>query len=231
MTEYNCPKCKNRGVIYEPKYNGDYKRWEQVAVVCDCGKIRAEYKRRNCSGLKKMMDKYTFENYMAAEPWQQQIAQAACKYVRNPVQWFFIGGQPGCGKTHICTAMANALMKRGMSVRYMIWNEELSALKQKTTDAVVFDSGINSLKKAEVLYIDDFFKSKSVTAADVNITFRILNYRYNEILPTIISSELSIDQIDGIDEALASRIAELTAKNAIYVSTDKSKNYRINPHK
>ena len=56
----------------------------------------------------------------------------------------------------------------------MLWNEDIPKLKARANDADVFDGIIDALKNADVLYIDDFFKTKSMTAADVNITFRIL---------------------------------------------------------
>ncbi|MBQ1436517.1 MAG: hypothetical protein IIZ07_01130, partial [Ruminococcus sp.] len=61
--------------------------------------IRAEIARRQQSGLSKLMKKYTFQNYKADEQWQLDIAKGACNYVRKPEGWFFIGGQPGSGKT------------------------------------------------------------------------------------------------------------------------------------
>lgn len=64
------------------------------------------------------------------------------------------------------------------------------------------------LKKVKVLYIDDFFKG-SVTSGDINLAFELLNSRY--ISPdkiTIISSELTIEQILKYDAAIGGRIAE-----------------------
>lgn len=225
---YDCPKCKNKGVIYEPRKNELYGYWEPVAVACGCAKIREELKRRQQSGLRKLMLKYTFDTYKTWDGWQHHILTEAHRYANSLGGWFFIGGQVGCGKTHICTAIVNQLMERGKAARYMIWNEEITNIKQNVNDAAVYETLISSLKKAEILYIDDFFKtgSRSVTAADVAATFKIINHRYNEELPTIISSELSIAEIIGIDEALGSRIAEMTGGREIFISADPRKNYR-----
>lgn len=58
-----------------------------------------------------------------------------------------------------------------------------------------------------VLYIDDFLKG-SVSEADLNLAYQLLNARYNAARRTIISSELSIGEIAGYDEAIAGRIFE-----------------------
>ena len=70
-------------------------------------------------------------------------------------------------------------------------------------------------------------RDRSVSNADVNTTFKIINHRYNEQLPTIVSSELSINEISAIDEALGSRIAEMTRTHKMYISKDKNKNQRF----
>lgn len=176
------------------------------------------------------MMKYTFDTYKAWEPWQHHILAEAHAYANNPHGCFFIGGQVGCGKSHICTAIVNQLMSSGRAARYMIWNDEITSIKQAVNDAEIYEGLMIAVKKADILYIDDFFKVSrgcSVTSADINATFKIINYRYNEDLPTIISSELSIAEIIGIDEALGSRIAEMTRGREIYISTDPSKNYRF----
>lgn len=226
LTGYDCPKCKNKGVVYEPRFNEYHKYWYSVAVECECKPIRAEIRRRSKSGLNRLLEKYTFDSYYADNEWQKQIAKRACDFVRNPDGWFFIGGQVGCGKTHICTAIVNALIARGKAARYMIWAEEISRLKQFFTESEKYNTLMNALKQAEILYIDDFFKTKNPTASDIDNTFKIINHRYNEDLPTIISSELSVSQILRIDEALGSRIAEKAAGNVIYIAADNDKNMR-----
>ena len=86
-------------------------------------------------------------------------------------------------------------------------------------------------KTVDVLYIDDLFKTeqgKNPTTADVNIAFEILNYRYrNSKLITIISSERTIQEIVGIDEAVGSRIFEKSGNYCINISKDIKKNYRL----
>lgn len=226
---YDCPKCKNKGVIYEPRFSEMYDYWNTVAVRCDCMPIREELIRLEKSGLEALKDK-TFDNYNYYEQWQRQIWTEAQAYANNPEGWFYIGGQPGCGKTHICTAIVNRLIKNGKAARYMLWDDETTELKQHINDSEVYESLIKPLKNADVLYIDDFFKkgqNAPVTAADVDVTFKIINFRYIKKLPTIISAEKSVAQIIRIDEALGSRIAEMTKGKELYIAPDIKKNYRL----
>lgn len=229
---YDCPKCKNRGyyaiVVPSDLQEG---RWEEVNRECDCMPARRELARIKASGLERLGNKCTFRTFKTEAKWQQKLKDIGKAYAADTSKsWFFIGGQPGSGKTHICTAIAMELIKKGAAVRYMVWPDELQKLKAYINE-LSFESLIEPYKRVSILYIDDFFKQRRgelVSTADVNMAFRIINYRYNAELVTIISSELSVEQIIRIDDALGSRIAEMTQrKYNLYIDSDPQKNYRF----
>ena len=83
------------------------------------------------------------------------------------------------------------------------------------------ESPINSVKKCELLYIDDLFKSKRGTDpsdADVRLAFEILDYRYNNRLVTIISSEMMLEDIRDLDFALYRRISDMCGPYKVNIS-------------
>jgi DNA replication protein DnaC len=187
------------------------------------------------SGLENVLKDYRFDNYVAKEPWQQGVIDKAKKFVNDEGNhWFFMGGQSGCGKTHLCTAVCREFLLKGKSVQYMLWRDDVTKLKSAVTDSEEYGKLIDRYKNADVLYIDDLFKTGKVdsgfqkpTAADINVAFEILNYRYNNpALITIISSELTEDELLDIDEATGGRIYE-RAKKAFSIGQDRKKNYRI----
>ena len=143
-------------------------------------------------------------------------------------------GQSGCGKTHLCSAVAVQLLKDGMGLRYMVWRDELRKLKA-VANSPEYGEMLDEWKTVRVLYIDDFFKAArdqygrmQPSEADVRIAFELLNYRSNDkSLLTIISSELSLDEIADIDEAIAGRIAQHAAGHCVTVAPDRGKNYRL----
>lgn len=233
LVGYDCPKCKNRGYFTVAVQNELYPSlWEEVTRECSCMSARRELARIKASGLEKLGSKYTFRKYKAEESWQKELKKKAKEYVAADTDsWLFIGGQPGSGKTHISTAVCMELMKKGRQTRYMVWIDELPKLKSFVNDHS-FENLLYPFKSAEILYIDDFLKTKkgeSVTVSDVNMAFRIINHRYNAGLRTIISTEYSLAQIINIDEALGSRIAEMTDdKYNVFIAPDPKKNYRYN---
>lgn len=147
-------------------------------------------------------------NYVADTPERKKVLRAAEEFCKTDSGWFFISGKSGSGKTHICTAICGRLMDMNKNVRYMLWRDETVLLKALTTDGEAYQSRIKPFKSVPVLYIDDFLKGGH-TEADLRLAFEILNSRYNDSsLRTIISSEMSLFDILGLDEAVGGRIYE-----------------------
>lgn len=224
---YNCEKCNNKGIYAYINTAGNFE-----TKVCECMRIRKARERLSESGLLNMAERYTFDNFTATETWQKSIVDAAKSYINNTCgNWFFIGGQVGSGKSHICTAIANELIYNGNDVHYMLWRDDAVPLKANVNNFAEYERRIKPLKTVPVLYIDDFLKTekgKAPTPADINIAFEVLNYRYNDpALTTIISTELLIRDIITIDEAVGSRIYERSKKYQININPDINKNYRL----
>jgi DNA replication protein DnaC len=158
-----------------------------------------------------MLSRYTFDNYETPDERRTLIKDTAKRFVNSDTGWFFIAGHSGSGKSHICTAICSAMIDKGNEVKYMLWRDENTALKSCITEYDEYQRRINKLKNVPVLYIDDFWKVRdgSLTNADVNLTFEIINARYNDITKrTIISTELMYSDIIRVDEAIGGRIFE-----------------------
>lgn len=229
---YDCPICLNKGQV---QYVVDENGVPQTCTrPCKCAKTRATIRRMRRSGLKDIIRDYTFEKFQSPEPWQQTIKTSAEAYAKTLQGWFFIGGQSGSGKTHICTAICREALLRGQEVRYMLWRDEIPRIKSVANLAEEYEATVGPYKNAEILYIDDLFKTgkgpdgheQRPTSADINAAFEILNFRYNAKLPTILSSECTISALLEIDEAVAGRIVEAAA-NTFSVKPDRSRNYRL----
>lgn len=231
---YNCNVCHNKGLILRAE-KSDRGYWTTFSSECKCMGVRRTIKRMKRSGLKNIIKDYTFDKFEATEDWQKKVKDAAVAYAQKPEGWFFIGGQSGSGKTHICTAICREFLLQGMSVKYMLWRDEIVKIKNTATDAEERTKLVDSYKRVPVLYIDDLFKTgkgidgirQQPTVADVNTAFEILNHRYNDPeLLTIISSECTINDILDIDEAIGGRIFE-RASQAFSLKPDKRRNYRL----
>ena len=219
LDNVDCPICHNTGCIVTKAPDGTLK-----ASECACMAKRVSIRRLERSGLKDAVNRYTFKNYVADTIERKKVLDAAEDFCRNDKGWFFISGKSGSGKTHICTAICSRMMEQNKNVRYMLWRDETVLLKALTTDGEEYQRQIRPFKSVPVLYIDDFLKGGH-TDADIRLAFEILNSRYNDSqLRTIISSELTLFEILGLDEAVGGRIYE---RSRGYVLEAPRENWRL----
>ncbi|OMP67053.1 ATP-binding protein [Domibacillus epiphyticus] len=143
-------------------------------------------------------------------------------------------GQPGSGKTHLMMAISNNLIvKKGVSVHYFPYVEGFNDLKE---DFEQIAPKLERMKNADVLFIDDLFKpvgrgvnrKPRATEWQIEQMYAVINYRYLNHLPILVSSELDVDQMDEVDEALGSRIYEMCQDFTVVIEGDrKILNYRL----
>ena len=235
LTGYDCPACRNKGFVeyvIDTTERLGYPSYTTGSRECVCMAIRRSKWLLKESGLADLAERCTFDSYQAKEAWQMYIKNRAVTFVESGGKVFFIGGQSGAGKTHICTALATSLINRGKNTRYMLWTDEAARLKACANDDQ-YASLVWPLKSVDVLYIDDLFKPTGVnsqpTSADIRLAYEIINYRYNAGNKiTIISSERTINEIFAIDEAICGRIREYAGEYCLNVRRDKAKNWREN---
>lgn len=203
----------------------------EYAEECECHKAAVSAQAIKKAGVR---EDQTFENFFTYQPFQQEMMNKAREYANGGYltgQWFYIGGQVGCGKTHICTAIVHALLKKMVGCKYMMWKDESTKLKSIINDHTEYGKRIEELTKAPVLYIDDLFKTQAgfkPSAADVSLAFQIINARYQDKkYVTIFSCELPIRTLIEIDEAVGSRIAERSKAYYLYIAKDIEKNWRL----
>ncbi len=234
---YDCPICKNRGMIAVlTETNGIY---GDANRFCVCNEIRKQRLRLKKAGLLHMVETCTFERYETPDAWQAAIKEKALRFTQDDEhRFFFIGGQSGAGKTHICTAITAHYIDQGKRAKYMVWIDESNKLKGLVTEPGEYAAAMDEIKKTEVLYIDDLFKpikgaNGQITPpsyADIRLAMEIINYRYNNPgLITIISGERTIDELLYLDEALAGRISQLSKEGGycINLKKDSGRNWRL----
>lgn len=219
---YECTECKNKGCIYIP--NGET---EVMSRACPkCSKIRSSLFSIAKSGL----GEYEFSNFTVSERgnWEENLLTNVVNYVRcNGNHWLYVSGQQGSGKTHICTAaLKNLIFMQDVTGLVLRWVDDSKRLKRFTNDDSI-ETEIAKYKNVPLLYIDDFFKGNTVTSADINLAFDIIDYRYTKKLITVISSEKSIDEIINIDEALGGRIKQRAKNYTYHIRKDRNKDHRL----
>src|SRR5579875_3366708 len=135
--------------------------------------------------------------------------------------------QPGAGKTHLLTALANNLIiKKQVSVLYFPFVEGFNDLKD---DFDLLEEKLTKMKRISVLFIDDLFKGRQYpTDFQIEQMFAVINYRYRNHKPIMVSSEKTVDELCDIDEALGTRIYQMCKDFTVIIKGDrKILNHRL----
>lgn len=228
---YKCEKCKDTGWLDMGNY---------TVAKCSCRLAREAEERMRRSGLAEALDTQTFDSFQIRTEVQRRIKETAERYLSdllgNPKSprrpWLYIGGNPGSGKTHICTAVCGELLKKNIGVRYMQWLDVSRKLKASVNDDD-FEDEVADYINVSVLYIDDLLKQKYspnpvFSEADIKIAFTILNARYIQNKPTIISSEWDlINQLLPADEGVFSRVYERSKGHWLTIERTPENNFRL----
>lgn len=225
LRDYDCPECRNKGWIYRMV------DLREVARECGCMAIRGSIRRMKNSGLYDRLQTQTFETFRADEAWQRQLLCTARQYAgRHDMPGFFIGGQQGAGKTHLCTAIGGALLRQGFDVQYIVWETYVREILAHTgvSDRSEYDARMRPLTESAALVLDDFMRKDCPSQAERSVAFDVINRRYAEGRITVISSEHRIDTLLETDQAVASRIKEMCGgAYCLNIRADTAKNYRL----
>ncbi|NRT71406.1 DNA replication protein DnaC [Clostridium beijerinckii] len=225
---YKCDKCCDTGWILIPQDNR-----QPLAISCDCRKIEKLKNEWKYSGINVEQSKYTFSSFEVWNEASSRIKDTAAAYCtefdeikdkrRNSL---LLCGQVGSGKTHCSIAVALNFLKQRIKVVYMPYRDVITKIKQNMIDQEYYACTISKYKTCEVLLIDDLFKGK-INESDINIMFEIINYRYLNMLPVIVSCEFTIDRLLSFDEGVGSRVYEMSKDYIVEIEKDIQNNYRL----
>jgi len=225
-----CEKCKGTTWIF---YTDD--QGYEIAKECECRERVIALNLLTSSGISEEDSKKGFNGFETFnEPALINAKNTAVSYFQNfesiekeRINSMLLCGSSGRGKTTLGLAIANNLINVGVGVRYMPYRDVVTALKQQigSDNKYIYNDHIYKLKNARVLFIDDLLKGK-VTDSDVNILYEIINYRYLQRKPFIISTEKAIEQLLEFDEAIGSRLIEMS-KGYIVTFDNSIPNYRL----
>ncbi|MCT6926336.1 DnaA/Hda family protein [Metasolibacillus sp.] len=259
---YECDKCKDEGGFYVKKKAGetvlarnfegilqemilqyDTSDWQE----CTCARLKRINRLIKSSEITEEFQKMGFKNFrhMDVDIEINTMFHKALNYFENfqsiknerENSITFIG-QPGCGKTHLLTAISNGLIKEHLvPVLYFPFKDGMNNIAANKFERK--NEIMQQMKDVDVLFVDDLFKpiggelkldrygKPQIIDWQADIMYEVLNYRYLNKKPLLISTELGVDELLKIDEATYSRVFEMSGNHVAVVKKNVRNNYRL----
>jgi DNA replication protein DnaC len=178
------------------------------AVLCECRRKEVLSRRmddlRRASNLSDL-ERFTFETFLPEgigldTDKRANLVRAfeqARTFARQPQGWLVLKGGYGCGKTHLAAAIANYRLELDEPVLFMLVPDLLDHLRAAFSPAspTQFDERFELVRTVELLILDDLGAQHTTGWAQEKL-FQILNHRYNARLPTVISTNCELEDIE-----------------------------------
>lgn len=125
-------------------------------------------------------------------------AKSACEEFAHKRQgWILLEGTYGCGKTHLAAAIANHAVEEGVPTLFITVPDLLDSLRfAYNSPETTFEQRFEDIRNAPLLVMDDFGTQNATPWAQEKL-FQIINYRYINALPTVITTNLILDEIES----------------------------------
>lgn len=134
-------------------------------------------------------------------------------------------GPVGSGKTFLASCIANELLDMGREVMLVVVPDLLDEIRA-TYDQDRYDreatelSVIDAARKVKILILDDL-GAHNYTEWTRNKIYNIINYRLNNRLPTVITTNLTLENLEEyLGERTTSRLIQMCRIYRLAVDTD-----------
>lgn len=203
----NCPICGGLGYyrVDVPVGHPDFGK----VKICACRKNQIQKQIKDRLFAMSNLDELshlTFENFkprgrIGLGPLQADTLERAYnhaqQFARSLKGWLLIQGYYGCGKTHLAAAVANYAVSMDINTLFITVPDLLDTLRYSYSDPdATFEERFEEIRNVPLLIMDDFGTQNATPWAQEKL-FQILNFRYINKLPLVITTNLSLEEIEG----------------------------------
>lgn len=209
-----------KDLVYTPYvWNGCMGFYE--TVVLDKAKADEE-KHLKESGLSSRFDSVTIETYTPKSTAQVALYTRLKKYVglfkngkmrRKDPNGIFLFGQVGTGKTYVFSALLKTLIGMGYSAIKTNPITLMREIRHGEWEEAPTNRALEKAKNIDFLFLDDLGKDKP-TGYSAKTLFEIINYRLENRLPMLITSNYKVSELvkkltpEGSDYTLGISVAD-----------------------
>lgn len=192
-----CPECAKEAE--QTKLEEDRKA---IKAESDARLNKLRNERVEASGLPARFAWKTFADYIPTTPDQEHALAVISGYAKNSEKLnrgrsMIITGTVGVGKTHLAAAIINEIIQTTNSINaiYITFSDMIRDIRSAWRDRGVDEKSIiNKYASVEMLIIDEIGAQFGSESEMVQM-FEVMNKRYGEMLPTVLISNLPIEEL------------------------------------
>ena len=198
-TKYFCPQCEDTGIVGSRLCGCHIELLKKLAFEEAGKRSPLKFSLFSDFDLKYYDDRYDPEYRCSPRERMEQILRFCREYaagfdINSPS--VLMQGETGLGKTHLSLAIAGEVIEKGYTVLYNSAQNIFNELQKERFGKGNTDGRYEAmLLECDLLVIDDLgaeFSTQFTNAA----LYNIVNTRINASLPTIISTNLSLKELE-----------------------------------
>lgn len=207
LGETDCEICGGIGWVRQdlPISHPDFGRMQ----VCECRQTKVAqlsqerlFRLSNLQAFSHMtLDNFKTEGRLGLGDQQVSSLQVAhnqaSHFSQNPIGWLLLMGTYGCGKTHLAAAIANKVLELGIPTLFLTVPDLLDWLRYSYgAQGASYEERFEEIRNIRLLVLDDLGTQNTTPWAEEKL-YQILNHRYTHHLPTVITTNQELIEIEG----------------------------------
>lgn len=217
-----CPICRGKGIT-------DLSQWGSNTNFCFCSMIdkfvewTKEGAEIECSWNEKNLGDFKITQQRTGYKQLVFMVEQTKRFMEDPTaHWLLMSGTPGAGKSFMIEAIRTVL---GEVVLYMAC-QNIATLVHNSMKSKTLDEVVRTMSNFPILALDDYGAQYEGSAFTQSVIAEVLDYRYRKSIefPTIISTNLTVEEMKRLDARTASRM--LDQHNSMLVDVSGVSDYR-----
>ena len=221
----SCSVCGGAGFLLDDLPLGHPEFGKPIPCKCKLDERRTR-RRNRFQGVNdpEALTRFTFESFNQDQSElppdkRQDLVGAynkAMTFAEQPHGWLLFTGGYGCGKTHLAAAIANQRLEKGQSAIFVVVPDLLDHLRTTfgPNSEASFDELFDEVRNTSLLILDDLGVQSATPWAQEKL-FQILNHRYNGQLPTVLTTN---QRMEDLDPRLRSRLQDFRLVERIKIT-------------
>lgn len=183
----------------------------EAIEIAELSKQRHAQRALGRAAIPPRFARRNFENYQTESQAQAKALEICKRYAEGfsglPISegsCLMLIGNTGTGKTHLGAAIANNVIAQGYRAVFTLASSMIDDIRNTWGGRGIESDAVKKFVNPDLLIIDDVGSSADTDSVR-DLFFKVINARYEQVKPTIITSNLTIEEFEN---AVGSRVVD-----------------------